>query len=535
MSLFQPMEKNQETVVRYCFIFLCAFVSLWLNSSSQPFQKLYGDSTVNDIGNSIIQTSDGGYLIAGTQFDSGNQIESVFLVRTNENGDTLWTRRMKETVLTYSGNAIVETYDGGFAVACVRGDGINFAPVLLKVDSSGNLEWNKSYTWGAKEHIKSIVQAPDSGFLLAGYFYNGDMLVYFIRTNADGDTLWTRCYAKGGFNAQIYSVQIAADGGFVAAGSMQEQFNSDVDAFIFKTDSVGNFLWAKGYGESGYDYAQQVQTTSDGGCVLAAVTYSFGAGLADYFLVKTDSSGNLLWSKTYGGASDDRSESVVQTSDDGFLFTGESASNSQGNFDICIVRTNGIGDTIWTKNFGSIQNNEGYSLTITSDSAFAITGYYYSLSGNTDLLLMKAGAADFVGCTETNTVVQVDSPNTRVVNHLLYPIISTPDVGLPLLIVNAGTDIETLCLTDDVNEQNSEDALLIYPNPVHSTLNIELSKERNSIFQLRVFNIALSEIKLPVYFQNNKCTIDCSRLIPGIYIVEISTDKEIIHRKIIKQ
>jgi hypothetical protein len=361
------------------------------------------------------------------------------------------------------------------------------------------------------------------------------MLGYFIRTNADGDTLWTRCYMKNGFNAQVYSVQIAADGGFVAAGSMQEQFTSDVDAFIFKTDSAGNFLWAKGYGQSGYDYAQQVQTTSDGGYVLAAVTYSFGAGLADYFLIKTNSSGNLLWSKTYGGASDDRSESVVQTSDGGFLFTGESASNAQGNFDICMIRTNGTGDTVWTKGFGSIQNNEGYSLTLTSDSAFAIAGYYYSLSGHNDLLLIKVSAADFVGCTEANTVMQVDSPNTRVVDHLLYPIVSKPDVGLPPLLVEAGTGVETVCISDGIDEQYSEDAILIYPNPVHSILNIELKGDENSISQTRVFNMALSEIKLRVYYQNNKCTIDCSRLIPGIYIVEISTANEVIRRKVIRQ
>jgi hypothetical protein len=535
MNLFHTMEKNQEAVSRYSFIFLCAFVSLWLNSPAQSFQKLYGDSTVNDVGNSILQTRDGGYAIAGTQYNSGNQVESLFLVRTDEDGDTLWTRRITESALKYSGNALVETYDGGFAIACVRGDGVNFAPVLLKIDSSGNLVWNKCYTWQAQEHIKSIVQTPDSGFLLAGYFYDGDMLVYFIRTNAEGDTLWSRCYAKNGFNAQVYSVQITYDGGFVAVGSMQEQFTADVDAFIFKTDSAGNFLWARGFGDTGYEYAQQVQVCSDSGFVIAAVTYSFGAGLADYFLVKTNSLGNLLWSKTYGGASDDRSESVVQTSDGGFLFTGESASNSQGNFDICMVRTNGAGDTVWTKNVGSIQNNEGYSLTLTSDSAFAIAGYYYSVLGNNDLLLMKASASDFLACTETSTTMQVNSPNTRVVNHSMYAIVSTPDVSQPPLIVEDGTEIETLCLTDDVKGRNALDEFLIYPNPVHSILNIELKDNRNLIFQLRVFNMALSEINLPKNYEINKCTVDCSMLIPGIYILEISTEGEVTHRKVIRQ
>ncbi len=521
------------------FIFLMNFFNP--SSAQITFQKTYGDSTVNDNGQSILQTDDGGYIIAATRFTSGNYIESLFLIRTDGAGDTLWTKLINEPTINYSASQIIKTFDGGFAITGIKGGGVTSVPYLVKIDSLGNILWNKSYLWFADEHISSLIQTPDSGFLLAGYLYNGNNLVYFIRINAIGDTLWTKSYEENFYNASVYSVRLTLDGGFIAAGSVQNTNTQDVDAFLFKTDSSGNVLWARGYGDTDYDYAQMAEATSDGGFIIAGVTYSFGAGLADFFLIKTDSTGVYQWSKTYGGVSDDRSESVIQTDDGGYLFTGESASFSTGNFDVYIIRTISNGDTLWTKTLNGLSNNEGYSLIPTADNGFAITGTYYSQQGNNDVLFIKADSTGWIGCSESSAMTTVTNPTTQVVNHHFNYLASSPSVVMHLLDETSGASVEILCehvgISGDSENSNS---IFIYPNPVSSQCKIHLPIAIGTQFRIR-------QIEILDIFGNNyfifqftsvrdlqDVEIDVSGLAPGIYFVTVQTGTNSSTLKLIK-
>jgi hypothetical protein len=535
--------RISSSFIKQTFVlFFVMSVLVVMTSAQSTFQKTYGDSSVNDIGCSILQTGDGGFLVAATRYTPGNYIESLFLVRTDDKGDTLWTKLVKEPFVDYSGAQAVQTFDGGFAITGIKGGGNSFVPYLLKIDSVGNIRWNKSYLWFAQEHINSIVQVSDSGFLLGGYLWDGsNQHIYFIRTNVFGDTLWTRSYADTNFNATVYSVRLAKDGGFVACGSIQDKNTQDVNALLFKTDSLGNILWARSYGESDYDYAQQVEVTSDSGFVIAAVTYSFGAGLADFFLIKTDSTGNLLWSKTYGGASDDRSESVRQTTDGGYLFTGESASFTQGILDVYMIRTNAAGDTLWTQTRNGLQNNEGYSLVLTSNGGFAITGNYYSQQGNNDVFLLKAGPNGFTGCGEQKTSAIVTVPATQVINHHLGVFATSPSVIAHMLDTMSGARTETLCATDGMSDAIAGNTFDVYPNPVSDRLNIDVSVftgRQNSELSIRIINIfgqKVMERKVSVPSLQMPVELDVSPLVRGIYVLEINEAGKKFRMKFVKQ
>ena len=535
-------SQSVQWFTKKFIVFLSLLNVFALNSFAQTtFQKTFGDTAVNDIGQSILQTQDGGYLIAATRYTSGNYIESLFLIRTNSNGDTAWTRLINEPTVNYSGSQAVKTSDGGFVITGIKGGGNTFVPYLMKMDSSGNVVWNKTYLWYADEHINAIVQTPDSGFLLAGYLYNGNNLVYFIRTNSSGDTLWTKSYGESFFNASVYSVRLASDGGFIAAGSIQNTNTQDVDAFLFKTDSSGNFQWATGYGDSGYDYAQQVETTIDSGYVIAGVTYSFGAGLADFYLVKTDASGTLQWSKTYGGSSDDRSESVRQTADGGYLFTGESASFSFGNFDNYMVRTNASGDTLWTRTLNGLENNEGYSLVITSDTGYAITGTYLNASANNDVFLLKVDGDGLLDCSARSTPATVMQPATQTLNHHFNEYPCSPSVIPHTLAVGSGAKVETLCFPQGIENITGDDQILIEPNPCSDKCIVRNLNER--LTDVKIFNV----LGKPVLFcggaenQNGiskdgyTVVSDVSRLVPGIYFVEVNCGGSVAVLKMIKQ
>lgn len=537
-EMMTESRGTQRRTKKFCMLLgaLCFFL---VNASAQiTFQKAFGDSMLHEIGNCIRQTSDGGFIIAATQYGPGNQFESIFLIRTNAQGDTLWSKLMKESVMNYSASSILETFNGDLVITGVKGDGGYFVPFFMRLDSAGTPLLVKNYLWFAEDHINAIVQTPDSGFLMSGYVDdNGTNSLYFIRTNSSGDTLWAKAFEKGFYNPTIYSLQLTNDHGFIVAGSMNNTLTQDVDAFAAKLDSACNIQWAKSYGESAYDFAQMAEQTRDGGYIIAANTYSFGVGLAEYFLIKTDASGNLQWSKTYGGPSDDRSECVKQLPDNGYLLIGESASFSSGNFDIYMIRTDANGDTLWTKTLNGPGNNQAYSMMLTSDSCIVATGIWLSSFGSTDVLFLKSDRSFSFGCGEVSTTTYVTDPIPVVTDHVLDTMATQVTVVIQGVLIKKGTTANTLCLTDGISEIQEEKELMIYPNPATDQFTIHDARctietaRCISIFNLTGENILTVSLR----HQNSLLLpVDISRLPPGIYILEIQTSKGIFHSRLVK-
>ncbi len=512
-------------------VFLLFFSFLSFSQAQITFQKTYGDSLVEDIGQSILQTADGGYAIAGTRYTAGNIFESLFLIRTNSNGDTLWTKLIRENFNQYQCAAVKQTLDGGFIFTGINGNGNLFNPYLLKTDSAGNVVWSKSYEIAGQEHTYSVVQTTDSGYFIAGYLYNGSNLIYFIKTNSTGDTLWTKSYGETNYNAAVYSAVQTSDGGFIATGTIEDKSTQDVDVCLFKTDALGNVEWTKAFGETGYDYGQQVEQTADGGYAIAAVTYSFGVGSADFYLIKTDSSGSLMWTKTYGGSSDDLSESIHQTFDGGYLFIGESASFSFGNFDVYLIKTNSGGDTLWTKTINGLQNNEGYSLIQTSDSGFAITGTYFNWNIHNDVFLVKTDASGNMGCTERSSNATVTSPATQFINHQLTAFTPGTMVIPTFTNTSTGATVETLCISDGIKENVFENSIFIYPNPAESEFAV--GSKQSAIKSIQISNLLGEKIYSAVHCGLQ--TVACLLFPPGIYFVKIETEEGSVVKKLVKE
>ena len=220
--------------------------------------KTYGD-TLLDSGYSVQQTSDGGYIVAGETEERtayGEELSRIYLIRTDAKGDTLWTRRYGETFYDY-GRSVKITSDGGFIVAGTSGGDAH----LLKTDAEGNVVWSRSYGWSHSESGESVIQTSDGGYAITGETWSfglGGPDVFLIKTDSDGDTLWTRVYEAGGYDYGR-SVLETDDGGFVVAG------NAGGDILILKTDSFGGVEWMKGYGGTDFDKGYEIEKTSDGG------------------------------------------------------------------------------------------------------------------------------------------------------------------------------------------------------------------------------------------------------------------------------
>jgi len=214
---------------------------------------------------------------------------------------------------------------------------------LLKTDSDGNTLWTRTYGGSSDEKGYSAQLTSDGGYIIAGYtgsFGAGRSDVYLLKTDSSGDTLWTR--TCGGSDSDCgYSVQQTSDGGYIIAGETESFGAGDDDVYLVKTDSDGDTLWTRSYGGSGYDRGRSVQQTSDGGYIIAGYTNSFGAGNTDVWLLRTDSSGDTLWTRTYGEMPYDYGHSVELTSDGGYIIAGDTRSFGAGDYDVWLIKVVG--------------------------------------------------------------------------------------------------------------------------------------------------------------------------------------------------
>jgi len=249
----------------------------------------------------------------------------------------------------------------------------------------------KVYGGGSYDIGKAIVQNADGGYTIAGStgsfdFNNGQFML--IRTDAWGSEQWRKYYGQS-FADQLESMAATSDGGFVMAG-VTETTDLSYQMFVVRTDSNGDTLWTKTYGGSQWDIAKKIIALADGGFALVGQTYSYGNGQGDAYLLRLDMLGDTIWTRTYGGTNPDGLNSIGSTSDGGFILAGYTESAGMGGKDIWILRTTSIGDTIWTKTVGGAENDIAYSVLQTLNGGFAFAGSMQSGSvGGADFYLQK--------------------------------------------------------------------------------------------------------------------------------------------------
>jgi len=164
----------------------------------------------------------------------------------------------------------------------------------------------------------------------------------FFKTSVKAMITFERTY--GGINSDLgYSVQQTQDGGYIIAGETESYGAGLIDVYLIKTDSLGDTLWTRTFGGTSWDYGRSVAQTSDGGYIITGYTWSYGAGYADVYLIKTDPLGNTLWTRTFGGIDGDVGYSIQQTSDGGYIITGKTNSYGAGSDDVYLIKTDTLG------------------------------------------------------------------------------------------------------------------------------------------------------------------------------------------------
>jgi hypothetical protein len=359
------------------------------------WMKTYGGAN-NEEGRSVLQTSDGGYIVAGMTNSFGAGDYDVYLVKTNANGDVIWTR-------TYGGAnfddawEIQPTLDGGYIiVGSTESFGLGQSDVyLIKIDADGNIVWTRTYGGDSTDIGYSVKQTSDGGYIIAGQsnsFRSGDSILfpndmYLIKTNSQGDTIWTKTWGYGYSNEVALSVLQTSDNKYIVTGYANGMAISAVYICIVKFDANGDTLWRKFYGDHSASYS--VQPTFDGGYIIAGWSWVCGPESVAVWLLKTDANGDTIWTKLYRGQSHNYAYSVQQTIDKGFIIAGWTYYLYPNN-DVYLIKTNADGDSLWTKTFGGANDDRGYSVQKTSDGGYIVAGYTYSFgSGGSDIYLIK--------------------------------------------------------------------------------------------------------------------------------------------------
>jgi hypothetical protein len=302
----------------------------------------------------------------------------LWMIKTDSLGDTLWTRtyRPDSTWTTY-GHCVVETRDEGYVLVGLANcpDTSLWCAYIVRTDGRGDSLWTRQYGAPAAE-ANCIVEMPDGGFTIVGTAYLSDSETaqgYVLRLNSRGDSLWCRCF--GGRNMdQLQSLCQTRDGGFVAAGVFASTPSGDQQAWLFRIDSLGNLLWSRTYGwPSDPECFEEVAACSDGGFVAAGATYSVGNG--DFYVVRTDSLGDTLWTRTMGGRHEDDCEGLDLTADGGVVLGGTTCSYGSGGGDFWLIKLDSSGNAQWSRIFGTSLGEDCYAVKQTRDSGYVLAGH----------------------------------------------------------------------------------------------------------------------------------------------------------------
>ncbi len=494
-----------------------------LATAQVTFQKTYGGSN-DEEGYMVRQTTDGGYIILSTTYSFGHRSGDIYLIKTDSWGNTQWKKTYGGSGTEY-GNSIQQTTDGGYIVAGFTdsyGNG-NGEVYLIKTAANGDTLWTKTYG-NPKGVGKSVQQTSDGGYIIAGGNASWPLDIYVVKTTATGDTLWTKTY--GGTDSEFCnSVQQTTDGGYIIGGSSNSFGSGNFQMYLVRTDANGDTLWSKSYVNAfsnDYAYARQ---TSDGGFIIAC-PISIAPGNQDFHLVKTNASGDTVWTKTYGSTGNEYLSSIRQTADGGYLLAGSTVAVGDNTGNIYLVRTTSTGDTLWTKNYGGTGDDWTYYGEQTADGGYIVSGATFdSNTDSTDIYLIKTDGNGNSGCNQGHTPTTIGHVAMQVVSCATIVTSPATSVRGTTTIISSGGSETTICTTFGINETPTANAFTLYPNPATSNFTLELSSGFGGA-NVQIFN-ALGALVYEQAISQPATTINM-HVPAGIYFVKVS-DREKMH------
>ena len=432
---------------------------------------------------------------------------------------------------------------------------------VVKLGNTGNLIWETNIGGSGDDRATAIQQTTDDGYIVAGYTYSpdGDTDYWIVKLDVVGNLIWETNLGGSGWD-EAFSIQQTSDGGYIIAGQSESNDgnvggnNGQWDYWIVKIDDTGIIIWETNLGGSDADKALSIRQTIDDGFIIAGYSESDDGdvgennGSQDYWIIKLDNSGNLIWETNLGGSSTDSPRSIQQTNDNGYIIAGSSNSSdgdvggNNGQWDCWIVKLDNTGNLIWETNLGGSNSDNVSSIQQTIDGGYIIAGGSNSIDGDvggnngeSDFWIVKL---DYTGniIWETNlggsnsdyaSSIQQTFDGGFIVAGTTYS--SDGDVGGN----NGNSDYWVVKLDGTLGiEDNIASKISLSPNPTTNTITIaNLSQEISKIELLDMQGrLVLSQSEVII---NN--TLNISTLPSATYLVKIYVERTVFYKKVIKE
>lgn len=478
----------------YLLITLCI---LSVIAYSQDTPGITSGGTENDAGYSIALTKDGGAIIAGKTRSYGYGCNDVSLIKLNQHYQIIWSVIIGDEYQN-TARSIIEV-DDGYIVSGETWSNTHGSPgiYLFKVDYNGEILFEKTFGLNSLDNCFDVIETSSGNLLLVGYTRTIDKYggVYLIMTDSLGNKIWDQIY---GFEYDEYAFEVLEDdeNNFWIIGSRDGFFDDvhanfkthDADIWLLKIDTNGNELESKIYGANSHDFGNSITKASDGGYFLFGSSQSYGAGSFDMMLTKIDNEGNEEWFTTYGGENFEYGMSIDRNIEGNLFMLGTTKSyGMDGSSDIYLIKSDELGNEIWTTIIGGSKRETGQQVIATNDSGCIVVGTTrsYGLGGD-DIFFTKIGA---------------------------------------------NGDIEVFANSNEL----LADEYVIAPNPVHDQGKVILHEGINDDHQLEL--ISISGIDVGVFnISSNNPYFDATFLPKGIYIYKLkntSTNKQVNGKLII--
>ncbi len=523
------MQTKFSTSILLYFVLLINF-----SIAQTGFQKTYGGA-FDERGFSVNQTTDKGFIIAGYTNSYGAGMNDFYLIKSDSLGNPVWSK-------TYGGTkddeaySVKQTTDGGFIIAGYSNSfgAINYDAYLVKTDAMGDTLWTKTYGGINSDFANSVQQTTDGGFILAGYTTSfvsspDSGNIYLIKTDANGNLSWSKSLGGAINISDGYSVKQTTDKGYIVTGYTNSFGEPNGDVILFKTDSMGIVSWTKTYGSLGLDWGNSIKQTTDGGYIIAGSASFDSTNLVDVYLIKTNAIGDTLWTKTYGGIGYDFGQSVEQTTDGGYIITGYTNSCDTCNYNAYLIKTDINGNLLWSSTNGGKGDDEGNYVHQTTDGGYIVAGVTNSYgTGDYDFYVIKTDA-NGISCNQANFTNVKKSPPTMQNNQTmqLYP--ANTSLHYINTLLDTGNITTDICYPLGIKSLSENQPLIkVFPNPTNGTFTLQINNfnEENVIVSIE------NNLGETVYSNLSK-EINLQNLTSGTYFLHVKSFDNMYSQKII--
>lgn len=407
---------------------------------------------------------------------------------------------------------------------------------LFKIDKNGSYAWAELYSDTAIYRAEKMAPTPGGGYIICGYTNANSANgydIFLLKTGPQGQKEWLRTY--GGTDWELGAdVKPTSDGGYVLCGSTYSFGNGQTDFYVIKTNASGDTLWTQTFGGIGADMAKGIGLCADGSILVTGSSNSFGQGDNDALLLKLDAGGNYVWHKLYGGTGDEVTYEVYELYNNALVLGGHTSSYGVGGDDYYLIYAAPDGQQQWHRADGGPDNERAYTLALTADSGYVLSGHSAG-PGYDDVYFYKMKAnGDWHYSTSHGSVYPDYASCIRQTLDGGYIIVgSTAGFGNALslvYVIKTGPD-GLSAPYNSINESTEANSFLkAYPNPASSSITIETPEDG----LLEIVNLQGQNV-LHTRIQQGQTVVDISQLATGMYFIKLQSEGRVDVRRFLRK